>query len=75
VVEGAIANLQQATKEAVETLRKVMADAGAPTSSRVSAARTVLETAIRGVELLDLEERVERLEASLEPKGVNRCVS
>jgi hypothetical protein len=34
-----------------------------------------LETAIRGVELLDLEERVEQLEQAQLPKGVNRCAS
>jgi hypothetical protein len=75
VVEGAIAYLQAATNEAVETLRKVMVDGEAPASSRVSAARIVLETAIRGVELLDLEVRVEQLEQAQLLKGVNRWTS
>jgi hypothetical protein len=69
VVEVAIAQLQAATIEAVETLRKVMADDEAPASSRVSAARTALETAIRGIELLDLEARVERMERALDGRS------
>ena len=52
-----------------------MVDGEAPASSRVSAARIVLETAIRGVELLDLEVRVEQLEQAQLLKGVNRWTS
>src|SRR4029453_10696766 len=48
VVQHAITQVQQATGEAVETLRSVMQDAEAPASARVSAAKAVLETAIKG---------------------------
>src|SRR5665811_1595327 len=41
VVDGAIAALQQATGEAVTTLRSIMADAEAPASTRVAAAKSV----------------------------------
>jgi phage terminase small subunit len=62
VVRQAIAQVQQACSEAVTTLRTTMADTTAPASARVSAARTVLETAIKAVELEDLEGRVQALE-------------
>src|SRR5262245_10795072 len=55
VVQQAITQVQQATGEAVETLRSVMQDAEAPASARVSAAKAVLETAIKAVELENLE--------------------
>ena len=65
VVQQAIAQVQQATGEAVETLRSVMQDPEAPASAKVSAAKTVIETAVKAVELEDLEFRVQLLEAQL----------
>ena len=63
VVTQAIAQVQRATGEAVETLRAVMQDPEAPASAKVSAARTILETAVKAVELEDLEARIAALEA------------
>ena len=57
--------MQQATGEAVETLRQVMQDPEAPASAKVSAARTILETAVKAVELEDLEEWIAYLEAQI----------
>ena len=68
VVQQAIVQVQGATGEAVETLRAVMQDADAPASARVSAAKAILETAIRAVELEDLEARIAALEAAQEPR-------
>src|SRR5262245_63304457 len=51
VVQQAIVQVQRATREAVETLRSVMQDAEAPASAKVSAAKTILETAVKAVEL------------------------
>jgi DNA-binding MurR/RpiR family transcriptional regulator len=62
VVQQAITQVQRATGEAVETLRNVMQDPEAPASARVSAARVVLETAVKAVELEDLEARILALE-------------
>jgi predicted transcriptional regulator len=62
VVQHAIARVQQATSIAVETLGAVMQDPTAAASARVSAAKVVLETALRGVELEDLEARIAMLE-------------
>ena len=63
VVQQAITQVQRATGEAVETLRNVMQDADAPASARVSAAKAILETAVKAVELEDLEARIAALEA------------
>jgi transposase-like protein len=62
VVQHAIVQVQRATGEAVETLRTVMQDADAPASARVSAAKVILETAVKAVELEDLEARIAALE-------------
>ncbi len=66
VVSQAIAQLQHGTGEAVEALRSVMNGADTPPSARVSAARSVLDMALRAVEIEDLEERIGRLEQLLE---------
>jgi hypothetical protein len=61
-VGQAIACLQRASSEAVETLREVMQDTAAPATARVSAARTILELAIKGIEVEDILARLEALE-------------
>jgi transcription elongation GreA/GreB family factor len=62
VVQHAITQVQQATGEAVETLRAVMQDPAAPASAKVSAAKNILDTAVKAVELEDLEARITALE-------------
>ncbi len=62
VVAQATATLQAACSEAVSTLRAVSSDIDAPASSRVSAARTILELAYRAVEIDDVIARIEKLE-------------
>ena len=64
VVQHAIVQVQRATAEAVETLRAVMHDSASPASARVSAAKTILDTAIKAVELEDLEQRLTALETA-----------
>ncbi|MFA7468121.1 MAG: transposase family protein [Desulfotomaculaceae bacterium] len=61
-VAQAVARLQQITSKAVDTLQAVMEDEEAPASSRVTAARVVLETSLKAIELEDLAARVEQLE-------------
>ena len=63
VVEGAIGRLQAAATEAVDTLRRNLT-CGTP-SFEVRAAATILDQAIKAVELFDVVERVEQLEARL----------
>lgn len=66
VVQQAITQLQAACGEAVENLRVIMGNPEAPASARVSAARTVLEMAVKAVELEDLEQRLSALEAHMQ---------
>lgn len=60
VVEHAIATAQQATSGAVEALRRNLT-CGSP-AGEIAAAKAVLDVAIKGGELIDLEERVDQLE-------------
>jgi phage terminase small subunit len=69
VVQHAVARVQQATCTAVETLEAIMQDPEAPASARVSAAKAVLETAIKGIELEDLEARIAALELTFKGPG------
>lgn len=66
-VQQAVVQVQRASCEAVRTLKDVMADSEAPASSRVAAAKAVLEMSLKAVETEDLERRIVELE-----KAVNR---
>ncbi len=68
VVRAAIAGIQGAMHEAVEALRDVLNDSDAPASARVSAARVILDSGLRGAELEDLETRIEALEKEITGK-------
>lgn len=61
-VSQAIAAVQRATNDAVQTLRDVMTDRECPPASRIAAARAVLDTAFKGVDIEDLAARLEALE-------------
>lgn len=65
-VDQAIAALQQATGQAVATLQEVQRDTDAPASSRVTAAKTVLEMALKLRESEELEARLSALEDKLQ---------
>jgi phage terminase small subunit len=64
VVQQAVVQVQHATSTAVQTLLAVMQDTAAPASARVSAAKAIFETALKGIELEDLEARIAALEAA-----------
>lgn len=66
IVDHAIGQAQQATGEAVQTLRDVMADDEAPASARVSASKTLLEFSIKVAAVEDLEARIAALESHKE---------
>jgi predicted DNA-binding transcriptional regulator AlpA len=66
VVDQANARLQRASMEAVNTLRRIMNDPKKPPSSRVTAARIILDMSLKSVELEEVESRVEELERKLE---------
>lgn len=69
VVSLAIAKVQAAMTEAVDTLKFVMNDAESPASTRVAAARTILDLGIKSVEIEDFEERIKILEIMVEGKN------
>ncbi|MCF8567723.1 hypothetical protein LLE49_23670 [Alicyclobacillus tolerans] len=70
----AIGRLQQVSSVAVDTLESVMKDTEAPHSSRVSAAKTVLDISGKAIEMDEMMERIEKLERLLESqsKGATR---
>ncbi|MDQ3256444.1 MAG: hypothetical protein M3R15_21570 [Acidobacteriota bacterium] len=72
LVETAIAQLQSDCTIAVRVLREVAEDKNSPASSRVAAAKTILEQSIGAIELMDLQERVEILEQALPATGGKR---
>jgi hypothetical protein len=61
MLEPVVGHLQQAATAAVETLQRNLA--ASAESVQVRAAQVILERAFKGVELMDLAERVEALEA------------
>jgi transposase-like protein len=67
-VSQSIARLQQASTEAVNTLREIVRDKKQPAPSRVSAAKAIIEFSMKSVELEDLEQRVCELEAAMPGK-------
>lgn len=64
VLERAAGRLADATVEAAETLRSLLSSDS--DSVRHSAAKTLLEQAVKGTELLDLASRIEQLERAAE---------
>jgi hypothetical protein len=61
-----IARLQHASNAAVGTLLRVMTDREAPAASRIRAADVVLQTALRGMEIEDIDARLRELEDAAE---------
>jgi hypothetical protein len=59
----AIARLQQLSSGAVAVLASIAGNTALPTGARVAAASKILDTAIKAVELEDLESRITALEA------------
>jgi len=64
-VSQAMARLQQASSEAVNTLREIVKDKKQPAPARVSAAKAILEFSIKAVEIEDMAERLAQVEAIL----------
>jgi hypothetical protein len=62
ILVQALGALKAATSQAVQTITHLAAK-GVPESVRLSAARTILESALRARELEDLDGRIKELEA------------
>jgi hypothetical protein len=67
-MNAAMARLQEAAAGAVDCLCEVQRE-GESESARVSAARCILEQALRAAELGDLEERLAKLETIAQGRG------
>jgi hypothetical protein len=72
LVETAIAQLQSDCTVAARVLREVAEDRGAPASSRVAAARAIIEQSVSAVQLTDLQERLEEVERLLHEQEAKR---
>lgn len=62
MLESTVSLLRQKSVAAVETLAEVADDKQSPSGARVSAARSLVELAIKGAEMQDLEARIDDLE-------------
>jgi hypothetical protein len=62
-VKHAIARLQNRTGEAVEVLAEIMNDSTANPFARVAAAKTIIEHSVKSVEVEEMAERIQELEA------------
>jgi hypothetical protein len=69
LVEVTVSRLMADGTAASKALREITEDKSAPASARVSAARAILEHSIKGVEVLDIEERLKEIERRLEVGG------
>ena len=63
LVENALAQLQSDCAVAARVLREVAEDKTATATARVSAARAIIEQSVAAIQLTDLMERIEALEA------------
>ncbi|MGB4096159.1 MAG: hypothetical protein WBJ85_00435 [Acetomicrobium sp.] len=61
-VDQAISTLQERANKAAKALIDIAEDQEMPPSTRVAAAREILQTSIRGIERDDFESRLEQLE-------------
>lgn len=65
LMQDVTAKLQKSSIDAVNTLNEVMLDDTATPSSRVQAAKNVLDVAYRSIEIDDTQERLEELEKTV----------
>lgn len=67
VVENSITQLQQASGEAVEALRRNLSCTNP--QAEIRAAQIILDNALKGVELVDILERLEQIENAVEAEN------
>jgi hypothetical protein len=72
VLDEALSTLQKATRKAIGALVSILEDQGKPASARVTAAKTILETAVKSIQVEELEARVEQLERAISEQKENR---
>jgi Transposase len=65
LVEACASRLTSDSTEASKVLLQIAKDKKAPASARVSAAKAIIENAVKAVETLDLEPRLKEIEKNL----------
>lgn len=61
LLDAAVSRLHQVAGDAVETLRGIATDSGSPAGSRVAAARSILETALKAGMLKEIEAKLDEV--------------
>jgi len=74
VVEHVIVRIQTDAASAAKVLRDVADDKEASASARVSAAKSIIELAVKAVELGDVEARLEALEQHIVKKEAEEAL-
>ena len=69
MVRQAIAQIQNGLSSAVKTLSDIMEDKESPASARVTAARSMIDMAIRAIEIEELDARLTVLEAHIKERN------
>ena len=69
IVTQTISRIQGASGKAVDALVEILTDGDCPPSTRVSAARTILEMTHKSIEIEDLQERLDAIEDILKREG------
>ena len=72
ILETTLTALQSASGQAVITLRDVLTDATARAGEKVSAAKAIIEFALKAREVLEVEERLKALESLLAQTNQNQ---
>ncbi len=72
-LDAALRELQAGMTAATRTLVAIMGDDGKPPAARVTAARTIIDAAFRGTELLDVLDRLDKMETTLEAAAASRA--
>jgi hypothetical protein len=65
VIEHNLMRLKTTTGTALDVLSAIMVNAGAPSGSRVLAAKTLLDNAFKAIEVSDIMERLAKLEEKI----------
>jgi len=65
-VQQGIARCQRFTAEATSVLNQIMRDESVSASTRISAAKSIVQNALRGVELEDHDERLAQIQRDIE---------
>lgn len=72
LLQDATRQAQQAISPALSTLREIVEDESAGAQSRILAARSALEFALKLTEQLDIISRIETLEYAIKEEGVEQ---